>query len=171
VVTTHAASVQETLLRILSSQNAKSPADRRKCAGVIRMIVHLRRTSTIEGVKLTHFVPESERDKKRRDLQKTQQTKAKTILPTIWIGNGSALNSLVYPGISSVVPNGRDCLSNTHYIDFLLDAFSRESEMRKHLTQHSDDEEIAKHIVERIEANRDKIRLAAQTLDIEDLNS
>ncbi len=96
VVTTHAASVAESMSRILSGCDAKTPADRRQWAGFLRGIVHL------EKPEIKHAGDSKE-----------------IVLPSLWRGIGSARNALVTSGLSSVVPNSQFLDSRLAYFEKL----------------------------------------------------
>ena len=100
VVTTHAENIEETVSRILHATNARTPAARREVAGNLRACFHLVK-------KLVTMRTEDGKQSKVKGV----------VLPSIWLGQGQALNSLVSDGMSSLTPNGEDNISRSQFID------------------------------------------------------
>jgi len=102
VATTHAASVRETVARLMAACEANTPAERRQWAGYIRGIIHLKYDNGI--------------------------------LPSVWVGDPAALNSLVSVGLSSVSPNHTYHHGRLSYIDWLLKQRELDATSKKALT-------------------------------------
>jgi len=108
IATTHASSVRETIISLLRSTDATTPALRRQCLGSTKGIVHLKKAS-LKG---------SER----------------AIFPSLWIGNDFAINSMVSVGVSSVSPNNEFCLGREQFLSAVQNEVEQQgtfSELRK----------------------------------------
>lgn len=94
VVTTHAASLAECVLRLVQATEATGPADRRRWLGSLKSIIHAR------------LLPTSER--------KIHQ------MPAVWLNRDDAGNALVGSGPSTIVADGEVCFSRRQFFDKYL---------------------------------------------------
>jgi hypothetical protein len=90
VVTTHAATLNETMSRILAACSARTAAQRREIGASIRGVVH---------------------------LVKAPIQNSDIIFPSVWAQSPTALSSLVADGLSSVAPNGYNVLGYSQFLD------------------------------------------------------
>lgn len=97
VTTTHAATLNETLSRILVATKAETPAQRRSVAGSIAAAVHI--------------VPSPERI-----------DGMKALLPAVWTRTGVSLNALVADGLSSVIPDRKSVYSRAQFVTHIGDS-------------------------------------------------
>jgi hypothetical protein len=162
VVTTHASSLTETMLRIISASRASTPALRRQCAGVIRAIIHLKPVQ-INGLQTRSFADTGllshSTGKKSPPLPHTFSA----ILPSLWISTPATLSAIVCPGLSSMIPNRLDILSRCHYVDSLLG--------RTESRIHNCCEPQTVAWLNRIALNAKPLHKAAATVDVQELTS
>ena len=79
ITTTHAGSLQETILKIIEASQADSAADFSRIGSRLLAVIHLKEFTLAKG--------------------------SKAILPSLWVGNPMARMNLIGSGISSVLPN------------------------------------------------------------------
>ncbi len=111
VVTTHAANIQEAILRIFSAMEVKTPQGRRSVANALLAVVH------------AALYPISFGNANGSSVQCLAQ------MPSIWIGNVNAVSQLTADGLSSVVPNGDFCLSRAQFLRKLDSSIGRGFEL------------------------------------------
>lgn len=113
VVTTHASSVRETLLKIFKALGVSRSQERRQVANALLAVVHARllpipytADSDVKAALAGGFIG---------GLELAQ-------IPVCWLGKTSAVNQLTVDGLSSVFPNGEWCLSRTQFLQKMKDA-------------------------------------------------
>lgn len=108
VVTTHAASVSDSILRILKAVKARTPADRRMTIGHLRAVYH-GKVEDIAGL--------------RRDAPEKVM---KVPLPAVWSAGEGGIHALVSDGVSSVIADGKSCFSRAQFVERYSDWLTRD---------------------------------------------
>ncbi len=97
VVTTHAASVREAILRVFKALNVTRAQERRMIANALLAVIHA------ELIPVDYTT--------RRDKQNSLHVTSQAQLPMMWFRTPSSVNQLTVDGLSSVLPNSDFCLS------------------------------------------------------------
>jgi len=121
VVTTHAASLNETMARLLSAVGATDSVRRREVGGRLLACVHL-----TSGEVMSR----------------------KAVFPSMWLRQGAALNSLVADGLSSVIPNQSFVWSHQRFMEELQSKMSAAASKAAGLPASNLEESLRKAVIE-----------------------